>query len=70
MTAHPKRCKCCKFGDGTGGHWCYYKPESNGGNRQWIDQVTYDNFISILGCASFVRDHAKCTNIDIHRETI
>ena len=25
----------------------------NGKHRQWIDQATYDNFIALLGCASF-----------------
>ncbi len=54
MTAHPRRCKHCKFGFGnTGSHWCYRYPESNGGQRQWIEQNTYDSFIAILGCASF-----------------
>jgi hypothetical protein len=54
MTAHPNRCKHCKFGFGnTGSHWCYRYPESNGEQRQWIEQNIYDSFIAILGCASF-----------------
>lgn len=54
MTAHPKRCRNCRHAPGeTGSHWCYANPPANGGHRQWIDQVTYDNFIALLGCASF-----------------
>lgn len=54
MTAHPYRCKRCEHGEGsTGGHWCYVNPPANGGNRQWISKIYYDNFIALLGCASF-----------------
>ncbi len=54
MPAHPKRCRHCKHAPGdTGDHWCYAKPEANGKHRQWIDKATYDNFIALLGCASF-----------------
>jgi len=54
MTAHPNRCRKCRHAPGEiGSHWCYRNPASNGGHRQWIDQTTYDCFISILGCASF-----------------
>jgi len=54
MTAHHKRCRHCKHAKGaTGDHWCFANPNTNGGYRQWIDQVIYDNFIAILGCASF-----------------
>jgi hypothetical protein len=53
-TAHPNRCKWCRFALGeTGSHWCYANPRANGGNRQWIDQSMYDDFIAILGCATF-----------------
>ena len=54
MTAHPKRCKLCRFGyGGTGRHWCYANPSANGGHRQWICEDTYNDFIALLGCASF-----------------
>jgi|GEM_PF-4497044 hypothetical protein len=52
--AHPNRCRKCRFAPGeTGSHWCYRNPPANGGYRQWIDQSTYDDFIALLGCASF-----------------
>lgn len=53
MTAHPNRCRKCRFGGCAGPLWCYANPPANGGYRQWIDQNTYDNFIALLGCASF-----------------
>lgn len=55
MTAHPQRCKLCRFGGARAdsGGWCYKKPASNGGHRQWIDQETYNSMIALLGCASF-----------------
>jgi hypothetical protein len=54
MTAHPNRCKLCRFAPGdTGGHWCYANPPANGGHRQFIDETTYNDFIAILGCATF-----------------
>lgn len=54
MTAHPNRCRKCRYGyGGTGSHWCYACPPANGGYRQWIDQDIYDNFIALLGCATF-----------------
>jgi hypothetical protein len=53
-TSHPYRCKLCEHGGSTGGHWCYANPPANGGYRQWISQEYYDNFIAILGCASFI----------------
>jgi hypothetical protein len=54
MTAHPNRCRMCIFAPGdTGNHWCYACPPANGGNRQWIDENTYNDFIALLGCASF-----------------
>ena len=54
MTAHPHRCKRCEYGEeSTGSHWCYANPPANGGHRQWISENTYNDFIAILGCATF-----------------
>jgi hypothetical protein len=55
MTAHSNRCKRCKHGGASkeGGGWCYRRPPTNGGHRQWIDETTYNDFIALLGCASF-----------------
>lgn len=52
---HPNRCKRCKHGGATkdSGGWCYAYPEANGGHRQWICQDTYNDFIALLGCATF-----------------
>jgi len=57
MTAHPNRCKLCRFAPReTGENWCYANPPANGGHRQWIDKSMYDNFIAILGCGTFEKD--------------
>lgn len=55
MTAHEKRCSKCQHGGASkdGGGWCYAMPPANGGHRQWITQMTYNDFIALLGCASF-----------------
>lgn len=57
VTSHPNRCRHCKYASGDrGAHWCYANPPANGRYRQWISGDTYNEFIAILGCASFEKD--------------